>query len=95
MATKDDLLALEQRMATKDELQELEQRVTTRMDLMEERMATKADLDDLGRRISAELAGAVARLDESIKSRKDDENTLYRIVDDHEQRIRQLEHRTR
>ena len=58
---------------------------------IEERMATKTDLDALGRRMAADLASAAERLDESIKGRKEDENALYRIAEDHEQRIKRLE----
>ncbi len=58
---------------------------------IEERMATKTDLDALGRRMVVDLASAVERLDESIKGRKEDENALYRVAEDHEQRIKRLE----
>ena len=58
---------------------------------IEQRMTTKTDLDAVGRRMAADLVSAVERLDESIKGRKEDENALYRVAEDHEQRIKRLE----
>ena len=68
------LLSMEQRMATKADLEALEQHMATKSDLeaVEQRMVT--NLDALGRRMATDLASAVERLDESIKSRKEDEN---------------------
>ncbi len=43
--------------------------------------------------MAADLAKAVERLDESFKSRKEDENALYRIAEDQGQWIRRLEQR--
>ena len=89
MATKADIVAIEQRMATKADLEALEQRMDTNLETLEQRMST--GLDALGRRMAADLASAVERLDESIKGRKEDENALYQIAEDHEQRIKCLE----
>ena len=91
MATKTDLEGVEQRMATKTDLEGVEQRMATKTDLegVEQRMATS--LDAFGRHMAADLVSAVERLEESIKSRKEDENALYRIAEDHEQRIKRLE----
>lgn len=102
MATKADIEAVEQRMATKADLGALEQRMDTNLETLERRMGTKTDLetleqrmatglDALGRRMAADLASAVERLEESIKGRKEDENALYRVTEDHEQRIKRLE----
>jgi hypothetical protein len=76
-------------MATKADLEAIEQRMATDFDAFEHRMAT--DFDAFEHRMATDLANAVERLDESIKSRKEDENALYRIVEDHERRIRRLE----
>ncbi len=85
------LVSIEQRMATKTDLEGIEQRMATKTDLegVEQRMA--ASLDALRRHMAAELVSAVGRLEESIKSRKEDENALYRIAEDHERRIERLE----
>ncbi len=63
----------------------------TQLSSIEQRMTTKTDLDAVGRRMAADLVSAVERLDESIKGRKEDENALYRVAEDHEQRIKRLE----
>ena len=72
------LVSIEQRMATKTDLEGVEQRMA-------------ASLDALRRHMASELVSAVGRLEESIKSRKEDENALYRIAEDHERRIERLE----